>query len=238
MRYANGQIPEHALEELGSGWDQDGQWKHLATPGTAVRWRWMVGAALQKYGLLLRITPGWNVFRPLRMQFIYRERLGIMAAWPGTSSHGGVFDGRDCMAIDVQNWDELAPGNIALAWARFQALCRLAGFTTDFVTPRERWHIGDFDPWNVPAWMEDDMYTDADRARDNQMAADVAWIKRRVGGSVNDMTLAASIQWIRTRVGGSVNNMNLTSLSEWIKSRIGGSVQEKTITDEIRDDSA
>lgn len=209
MRYRNGEIPEYLLEELGSGWDQDGLWKHLATPGTAVRWRWMVAAALQKYGVHLRITPGWNVFRPLRMQFIYRERLGIMAAVPRTSSHGGEFNGRDCMAIDVQNWADLAPGNVDLAWARFVALCRLAGFTTDFVTPRERWHIGDFDPWNVPAWMEDDMFNDEDRKMLREAHEAAMWSKRRIGGSVTGPTIAQALATI-------------TNAVNWIKNRLGG----------------
>ncbi|WP_137845362.1 hypothetical protein [Microbacterium sp. 2FI] len=153
--FANGRIPESRLVALGSGRDADGTWKHLAPPGTAARWNWLRATGRAKYGVTLRVTPGWNLFRPLDIQFLYRRRLGIMAAQPGFSSHGGVFRGRDCMAIDVQNWGDLAPGNSFTAWARFVALCRLAGFQVDFVKPRETWHIGDFDPWKVPAAAKD-----------------------------------------------------------------------------------
>jgi hypothetical protein len=149
--FANGRIPESKLVSLGRGRNGDGAWKHLAPPGTAARWNWMVATGRAKYGVTLRITPGWNLFRPFDVQVLYRERLGIMAAMPGFSSHGGIFGGRDCQAIDVQNWGDLAPGNANLAWARFVALCRLAGFRVDFVKPRETWHVGDFDPWKVPA---------------------------------------------------------------------------------------
>jgi hypothetical protein len=150
-QFANGKIPKSRLVPLGKGRDRDGVWRHLAPPGTAARWNWLVATARAKYGVTLRITPGWNLFRPLEVQVLYRQRLGIMAAQPGFSSHGGVFRGRDCMAIDVQNWGDLAPGRPEVAWVRFVALCRMAGFRVDFVKPRETWHVGDFDPWRVPA---------------------------------------------------------------------------------------
>jgi len=150
-RFPNGQIPESHLVVLDKGRNDDGPWKHVAPPGTAARWNHLVATGSAKYGVTLRITPGWNLFRPLDVQVLYRKRLGIMAAVPGFSSHGGVFRGSDCMAIDVQNWGALAPGNQFLAWARFVSLCRLAGFRMDFVQPQELWHVGDFDPWNVPA---------------------------------------------------------------------------------------
>lgn len=150
-RFDNGRIPESKLVALGKGRNDDGPWKHLAPPGTAARWNFLVATARSKYGVTLRITPGWNLFRPLDVQVLYRKRLGIMAAVPGFSSHGGVFKGQDCMAIDVQNWGDLAPGRPDTAWARFTALCRIAGFRVDFVKPRETWHVGDFDPWRIPA---------------------------------------------------------------------------------------
>lgn len=138
---------------LGTGSDRYGTWKHLLPPGTAARWLWMVARALLLYGVTLRITPGWNAYRPLWVQKLYRAALGIMAAVPGWSSHGGWFNGRESMAIDVQNWKDLAPGNERLAWSRFVALCKEAGFTVDFVKPTELWHIGDLsgDVWTVPA---------------------------------------------------------------------------------------
>lgn len=141
----NGRLDESRMEVLGSGWDRYGQWYHLAPPGTAARWRELVRLAREKYGVTLRVTPGWNIYRPLRIQYAYRRDLGVWAAVPGTSSHGGVYDGREFMAIDVQNWGDLG-------WARFVALCRIVGFMVNFVTPTELWHIGDPSPWSVPAF--------------------------------------------------------------------------------------
>lgn len=140
---ANGQLDESRMLVLGTGWDKHGQWFHKAPPGTAARWEEIRRLAWEKYRVWLWITPGWNVYRPLWVQRLYRADLGIWAAWPGTSSHGGEYQGRSCCAIDVGNWGDLG-------WARFVALCRIVGFTVDFVTPQELWHIGDFDPWNVP----------------------------------------------------------------------------------------
>lgn len=143
---ANGQLDESQMVILGSGWDDTGQWFHKAPPGTAARWLELRRLAWEKYRVWLWISPGWNVYRPLWVQRIYRANLGIWAAVPGTSSHGGEFNGRECCAIDVGNWAELG-------WARFVALCRIVGFTVDFVSPQELWHIGDFNnPWQVPSF--------------------------------------------------------------------------------------
>lgn len=164
-RYQNGRAPLSDLVKLGD--------KHYLPAGTCARWQEMQRLAWEKYGVWLVITPGWNGYRPLDIQVQYRAELGIYAAVPGTSSHGLTYQGRDCAAIDVNNWQALAPGNQSLAWARFVALCRLVGFTVDFVTPQELWHIGDFDPFMIPAFAavtinpattarptEDDMYDD------------------------------------------------------------------------------
>lgn len=141
--YANGRFPLSQMVHLGGD--------HYLPPGTAARWRWLVAQAWLKYGVLLRITIGWNGYRPYVIQVEYRNRLGIWAAVPGLSSHGLVYRGQEVAAIDVDNW-------AVLGWARFSALCRLAGFTVDFVTPQELWHIGDFnDIWVVPAWLEEPM---------------------------------------------------------------------------------
>jgi hypothetical protein len=139
----NGRLDESTMVNLGSGWDKYGQWFHLAPPGTAARWQELVRLAHEKYGVRLRVTPGWNIYRPLRIQYLYRADLGIWAAVPGTSSHGGEYQGRECCAIDVQNWGDLG-------WARFVALCRIVGLTVNFVKPQELWHVGDFNPWTVP----------------------------------------------------------------------------------------
>lgn len=135
--HANGRIPLDQLVHLGGD--------HYLPPGTAARWKWLQQAAWEKYGIWLVITPGWNAYRPLNIQIVYKAKYGVMAAEAGKSSHGGTYGGQIVFAIDVQNWG-------ALSWARFAALCRLAGFTVDFVKPKELWHIGDFNNgWTVPA---------------------------------------------------------------------------------------
>lgn len=136
--YTNGRYPLSMMVHLGG--------EHYLPPGTAARWVWMVRMAWEKYGVILRITGGWNGYRPYDIQVQYRKDLGIWAAVPGYSSHGLIYRGQQVAAIDVNNWGELG-------WARFVALCRLAGFTVDFVSPQELWHIGDFnDIWTVPAF--------------------------------------------------------------------------------------
>ena len=136
--YANGRYPLSMMQQLGP--------EHYLPAGTAARWLWLVATCLAKYGVLLRITPGWNGYRPYDIQVEYRADLGIWAAVPGYSSHGLIYRGQQVAAIDVDNWAEVG-------WSRFKALCRLAGFTVDFVTPQELWHIGDFnDIWTPPAF--------------------------------------------------------------------------------------
>ncbi|WP_144834117.1 M15 family metallopeptidase [Microbacterium sp. BH-3-3-3] len=143
-RYQNGRAPLGDLVKFGE--------QHYLPVGTAARWRELQRLAQEKYGVWLAITSGWNGYRPYDIQVQYRKELGIWAAVPGYSSHGLVYQGRDCAAIDVNNWGALAPGNSSLAWSRFVVLCRLVGFTVDFVSPQELWHIGDFDPFIVPAF--------------------------------------------------------------------------------------
>lgn len=134
-RYRNGEVPLSELVHLGG--------EHYLPRGTATRWRWMVDTCLAKYGVQLRITPGYNAYRPLWVQRDYKRLLGKWAAAPGHSSHGLTYKGRDFAAIDVQNWADVG-------WGRFAALCRMAGFKTNFVSPQELWHIGDPDPYSVP----------------------------------------------------------------------------------------
>lgn len=134
--YTNGNYPLRMMVHLGGD--------HYLPAGTAARWRWLQRAAWEKYGVWLIITAGWNGYRPYNIQVQYRKDLGIWAAVPGYSSHGLIYRGQQVAAIDVANWGELG-------WSRFKALCRLAGFTVDFVSPQELWHIGDFnDIWTVP----------------------------------------------------------------------------------------
>lgn len=149
MAYPNGEVPRHKLIHV-----RNNIW---LPAGTLARWNWAVEQGVKKYGVRLRITGQnstgtytWNGYRPLSAQKLYRTAFGNLAAMPGHSSHGGLYwyQGRhqEVFAIDVDNWAEMG-------WARFVALMRLAGLTTDFVSPREQWHVGDFNnPWVIPAF--------------------------------------------------------------------------------------
>lgn len=151
MSYANGRYPLHLFVHRGGN--------IYLTPSLNARWDEAVRLGVEKYGVRLYITGdidglgGWNGYRPFDPQVRYRAHYGIMAAVPGTSSHGGKYQGREVFAADVANWQALAPGNPSLAWSRFVALMTIVGLTVDFVKPREQWHVGDFNPaWTVPTF--------------------------------------------------------------------------------------
>lgn len=187
--YANGRIPLGRLVHLGG--------EHYLPPGTAARWKWLQRVAHEKYGVWLNITVGWNAYRPFDVQVDYKRRYGNMAAEPGKSSHGGTFGGRIVFAADVNNW-------AALGWDRFVAVCRLAGFTVDFVSPREQWHIGDFnDGWAIPAGSETTptIKPETTRQRRRQTMIHAAWrdengtiaVQCRPGGRIT--VLQDPIEW-------------------------------------------
>lgn len=144
MAYPNGQVPFSVLVYLGANF-----W---LPPGTAARWAWFVREGYRRFGVTFRITPdrdglgGWNAYRPLAAQILYRKRYGQGAAPAGKSSHGGWYQNQEVFAVDVDNW-------MVVPWKDFAALAHEAGFRTNFVSPEERWHIGDFNnPWVVPAF--------------------------------------------------------------------------------------
>ena len=145
MAYHNGQVPLDRLVKLGE--------QLYLPPGTAARWLWLVAEGKRRFGVTFCVTgpssrgwDGWNGYRPLDIQRKYKNAFGQWAASPSHSSHGGFYQGQEVFAIDVANW-------AAVSWANFRALANEAGFRVDFVSPREQWHIGDFNnPWVVPAF--------------------------------------------------------------------------------------
>lgn len=136
-------IPLSALERIyGDIW---------LTPATAERFRRFREDVKAETGVTLYITgasargwDGWNGYRPLASQNTYKAYLGIWAAQPGFSSHGGTFRGEDCMAFDIANW-------ASVPWEVFSHLAAKHGLITNFVSPEERWHVGDKNPWVMPA---------------------------------------------------------------------------------------
>ncbi|GAA1915336.1 hypothetical protein GCM10009775_04760 [Microbacterium aoyamense] len=160
--YGNGQVPLGQLVYIGP--------EHYLLPGVNAHWQGLVGEARASYGVTLRITGGWNGYRPLAAQEQYlrdnytahvlpvagyeyywggrwwKRRPGKpKAAKPGTSPHGAYG------AVDVANWRDLARTERE-AWAIFAALCAKWRFATQRV-PGELWHI-EFtgDPWAIPSW--------------------------------------------------------------------------------------
>lgn len=148
--YANGRYPLSTFIHRGDN--------IYLTPSLNARWNEAVRLAQAKYGVRLYITGdvdglgGWNGYRPYPAQVRYKNHYGRFAAAPGWSSHGGRYGGREVFAIDVANWQQLGRDD-AQAWGRFVAIMRLVGLTADFVSPRELWHVGDFNsPWVVPTF--------------------------------------------------------------------------------------
>lgn len=149
--YANGRFPLNKFVHRGGN--------IYLTPSLNARWNEMVRLGVDKYGVRLYITGdidglgGWNGYRPYDPQVAYRAHYGIMAALPGTSSHGGIYQNREVFALDIANVGALAPGNQSLANARLTALAKMVGLTVNFVRPTEWWHVGDFNnAWVVPTF--------------------------------------------------------------------------------------
>ncbi|MGW9587510.1 glycoside hydrolase domain-containing protein [Microbacterium sp. NPDC055455] len=149
--YSNGYIPENLLVTFATGWNRtDGDWKHQLSPGTYAKYRALVA---RSPGGKLQVTPGWGAYRPYYAQVIARRIFGNGAAVPGTSSHGGYWEGRQTLAIDFHNWGSI------YGWdqSRWFADCRAVGLTPGMIMrsrgyPDEPWHVIDLDPWGaVPA---------------------------------------------------------------------------------------
>ncbi len=156
-RYANGRIPGGQLIKIGSGTDVNGYWEHQISPATLRKWQIALDYARLKWGKVMRISTGWNCYRPFAIQTDARHRAEAngepkSAAVAGWSSHGGTWTswkhtgGRwvDAMAIDV------VPQQ--LTWAQVDEAMRYAGFlvgaiTKDIAGMDEPWHYIDLDPW-------------------------------------------------------------------------------------------
>ena len=181
MAWPNGQIPGSALVLTDSGTNSDGYWEHLWAPGTLTRWRALVADVYENerdaFGrrITLVVTPGWNAYRPLQAQKDAKKKYGRNAAAPGFSSHGGLFNGRDSMAVDVFNWS-------LLGREKFYAYARKHGFTPN-VFDWEPWHLIDYDPWVAPAGAGSTPFIPPEE--DTLSAEDVQQIKAHVTHEAN-----------------------------------------------------
>ena len=176
--YPNGRFPLSLFEHL--------EGNVYLPPATAERWRRFRQDVYDETGVWLRITPdrsglgGWNGYRPYAAQVEYKRKLGPLAAAPGKSSHGGVYNGVDCFAFDVDNWG-------MVPWSIYKRLANKHGLTVDFVKPREGWHVGDFDPWTMPpnsgggTPTDTDNETSVEEEEEDEEMMKGAWYKRSDG---------------------------------------------------------
>lgn len=144
--YKNGYIPSSLLVTFATGTNADGYWEHQLSPATLAKHRALVARASRRGAL--RLTPGWSCYRPYYWQEVAQRLYGNGAAKPGTSSHGGFWEGRQTLAMDYHNWSTLYGGDQA-AWF---ADCRAVGLTPGMIMrsrgyPDEPWHVIDLDPW-------------------------------------------------------------------------------------------
>jgi hypothetical protein len=144
--YSNGYIPDDLLVTFAEGANTvDGSWKHQLSPGTYAK---HLALVKRSPGGRLQVSPGWGAYRPYSAQIVARRIYGNGAAVPGTSSHGGFWEGRQTLAIDYHNWGSV------YGWdqVRFFADCRAVGLTPGMIMrsrgyPDEPWHVIDLDPW-------------------------------------------------------------------------------------------
>lgn len=187
--YQNGRIPDHLLVQFDSGWNQtDGAWHHSLSPATYQRHLMLVDRAKARTGRTLTISRGWSAYRPLDAQILARKIHGNYAAMPGTSSHGGFWEGRQTLAMDYGNWAAVYAGKGGQA--AFFEDCRAVGLTPGLIMPErgyplEPWHVVDLNPWSaVPAGggstpfdPEEDELNDTQAAQLAQAASDAAAAK-------------------------------------------------------------
>ena len=92
-KYQNGRIPQSALVQI------DGEPYHYTSPKGLAMWHALKRNVERDKGVTLRITWGWNAYRPEDRQEYARDQACkagncLSAAYPGTSSHGGTWTSR------------------------------------------------------------------------------------------------------------------------------------------------
>lgn len=155
--YKNGYVPADLLVVFKRGWNRtDGDWIHAFPPATYARHLALIARARERTGRTLALNYGWTAYRPYAAQVILKAIFGIGAATPGTSSHGGFWEGRQTMAGDYSNWAEVYAGFGGRA--AFADDCRAVGLLPNMIVPArgypdEPWHVIDPNPWSaVPSF--------------------------------------------------------------------------------------
>lgn len=207
--YKNGYIPRSMLVLIASGTNQHGYWEHLLSPATKARHDALVARAKARTGRTLAMGAGWSAYRPYAEQVKARQIYGNGAAVPGTSSHGGFWEGKQTLAMDFSNWSTVYGGDRAA----FFADCRAAGLEPDLISPRrgypdEPWHVVCSNPWSaVPAGggatpfpsQEDDMTPD--------QAKQLDFIYKALAGPNNGTTATTKpLGW--QNIGGDAQTSN------------------------------
>lgn len=151
--YKNGKIPDHLLIRRGD---------FLLTAGTWAKFDDLVERVKNRTGVTLRISTGSTVatrgagaFRTYTMQVLVKAYWTVrgksrMAAYPGTSSHGGEYKGADALAIDITNYGQV-PLHVFFEEGR-NAGFQMGYFDGKNGKPYEPWHIIDRNPYRkVPS---------------------------------------------------------------------------------------
>jgi hypothetical protein len=158
MAYRNGFWPESALIIFNRGTTVHPggaveKWYWGLTPGTYQKHLALVALAKRNTGRNLQPSAGFSCYRPYAAQVFARKLYGNGAAQPGTSSHGGFWEGQETLAIDYHNWASVYDGNRA----RWYADVRAVGLEPGLISPQrgypdEPWHVIDKEPRRaVPA---------------------------------------------------------------------------------------
>lgn len=87
---------------------------------------------------------------------------------------------------------------------------------------------------NAPLPGQDPQMTPEQAALLAQIAADVQWIKDRIGGTLSSPNLSSEFAFLKNRVGGDGSTPNITQDMTWLKTRVGGSGTSPSITDQLR----
>lgn len=173
--FSNGYVPYSVVSVvLASGTDENGYWEFRCTPSFAARWAFAKQYALARFGRTIYIRTGWNVYRPIDSQKVARTNACAAgncagAAYPGSSSHGGNWNGRDCLAVDVD------PNG--LSWDQVDEAMEAAGFSARMITEAmsgiaggERWHYIDFNAFGaVPSFESSTPFPPARPQEDDPM---------------------------------------------------------------------
>ncbi|MEZ5110931.1 MAG: hypothetical protein R2732_05450 [Microbacteriaceae bacterium] len=215
-RYKNGQVPDHALVRVGAGSNADGYWEHLLPAGTLRKHLALVALGKARSGRTLTITSGWNAYRPLPAQRVARAnacargRCGD-AATPGTSSHGGEYQGADAIAIDYSNW-----GAVFGTRQAFYDACRQVGLEPG-VFSWEPWHVIDRDPWAASpageAHHNEGLFMSLSEAEEREILE----AARGALSSQHQVTLLQNVQSIRDRVEGNLSSLDQVLLFQNVR---------------------